>query len=158
MNKLVSIEEIVPIMKEQMAEGGKVSFTPKGNSMLPLFRSDRDVVTLSPPRFPLKKYSIVFYQRKNGQYVLHRLGGEKESGYIMRGDNQYQNEYGIMEEQIIAVVSEFVRNGKSHYITDKGYRWYCIFWSRTMYLRKMYKILRHMAGRMKRKISGYKSR
>ena len=49
MNKLVSIEEIVPIMKEQMAEGGKVSFTPKGNSMLPLFRSDRDVVTLSPP-------------------------------------------------------------------------------------------------------------
>lgn len=158
MNKLVSIEEIVPMMKEQIAGDGKVRFTPKGNSMLPLFRSDRDVVTLSKPRFPLKKYSIVFYQRENGQYVLHRLIGKKACGYIMRGDNQYQNEYGIREEQIIAVVSEFVRDGKNYQMTDKGYRWYCVFWSRTMYLRKIYKILRHMAGRIKRKISVCKSR
>ena len=77
MNKLVSIEEIVPIMKEQMAEGGKVSFTPKGNSMLPLFRSDRDVVTLSPPRFPLKKYSIVFYQRKTDSMYSTGWSGKK---------------------------------------------------------------------------------
>ena len=45
MNKLVSIDEIAPIMKEQMEHGGKVVFTPKGNSMRPLFRSNKDMVT-----------------------------------------------------------------------------------------------------------------
>ena len=152
MNKLVSIDEIAPIMKEQMKYGGKVVFTPKGNSMLPLFRSNRDTVTLTKPQFPLKKYSIVFYQRQNGQYVLHRLVGRRGQYYIMRGDNQYINENNITKEQIIAVVSEFCRNGKSYNITDKTYKLYYLFWTNTVHIRRYYRILRRIAGKIKRKL------
>ncbi|MCI9126654.1 MAG: hypothetical protein HFG28_05595 [Eubacterium sp.] len=152
MNKLVSIDEIAPIMKEQMEHGGKVVFTPKGNSMMPLFRSNKDIVTLISPKFPLKKYSIAFYQRQNGQYVLHRLVGRRGQYYIMRGDNQYVNEYNITQEQIIAVVSEFQRNGRSYNITDKIYKLYCLFWTKTMYIRKYYIFLRRTAGKVKRKL------
>lgn len=152
MNKLVSMDEIIPIIKEQIGNDGKVSFTPKGNSMLPLFRNNMDIVTLSKPQFPLKKYSIVFYQRENGQYVLHRLVGRKGHNYIMRGDNQYIDEKNISENQIIAMVSGFTRNGKSRKTTDFFYQLYCVFWVNTMQIRKAYKILRHISGKVKRKI------
>ncbi len=152
MNKLVSMDEIVPIMREQIAHGGKVRFTPKGNSMLPLFRNNLDTVTLEKPEFPLKKYSIVLYQRKSGQYVLHRMVGIRDIYYIMRGDNQYRNEYGISEDQIIAVVSEFTRKGKSAKVTDTAYRIYSVLWSNTVFIRKRYKLLRRALGKIKRKI------
>lgn len=152
MNKLVSIEEMAPIIREQIENGGQVSFTPKGNSMLPLFRNNRDIVTLKKPDFPLKKYSVVFYQRENGQYVLHRLVGIKRATYIMRGDNQIRNESNITKEQIIAIVSEFTRNGKSYRTADLSYRLYSVLWTNTVYIRWMYKVLRHIAGKIKRKI------
>jgi hypothetical protein len=152
LNKLVSIDEIAPIMKEQMEHGGKVVFTPKGNSMRPLFRSNKDMVTLTKPHFPLKKYSIIFYQRQNGQYVLHRLVGRHGQYYVMRGDNQYVNECNIAQEQIIAVVSAFQRNGKSYNMTEKAYKLYSLLWTNTMYIRMCYKILRRTAGKIKRKI------
>lgn len=152
MSKLVTIEEIVPVIKEQMNNDGKVSFTPKGNSMLPLFRNNMDVVTLSKPQFPLKKYSIAFYERENGTYVLHRVIGRKNQQYTMRGDNQYRNEPGISEEQIIAVVTEFVRKGKACEVTNRRYQLYCICWTNTVYIRMIYKIIRYIAGKVKRKI------
>lgn len=152
MNKLVSMDEIMPIVKEKIGSGGKVSFTPKGISMLPLFRNNMDIVTLEKPQFPLKKYSIVFYQRKNGQYVLHRMVGKQQQSYVMRGDNQYRNEKDITEDQIIAVVSEFSRNGKTYRITDWLYKIYSVLWTNTMYIRLGYKLGRWFAGKIKRKI------
>lgn len=152
MNKLVSMEDIIPIIREQIANDGKVSFTPKGNSMLPLFRNNQDIVTLAKPEFPLKKYSIVLYQRENGKYVLHRLVENKGKYYTMRGDNQYRNEHQIAEKQIIAVVVEFTRNGKLYKTTDRSYKLYSVFWTNTMPVRMVYKIFRYTAGKVKRKI------
>ena len=152
MNKLVSMDEIMPVMREKIENGGKVCFTPKGNSMLPLLRNGIDTVTLEKTKVPLKKYSIVFYQRGNGQYVLHRLIGRKEQCFVMRGDNQFRNETGIKEEQIIAVVTEFCRDGKVYDIDDRKYRFYSFFWTNTIYIRFVYKLSRHIAGKIKRKI------
>ena len=42
MNKVVSIEDIVPLIKEQLNYNGTVRFTPKGNSMLPTLRNNKD--------------------------------------------------------------------------------------------------------------------
>ena len=53
MNKIVQIEDIVPIIEEQLKSGGKVSFTPRGTSMLPLFRDNVDTVILATPEFAL---------------------------------------------------------------------------------------------------------
>ena len=109
----VSLDEMYPIICEQLQSGGKVRFKPHGTSMLPTLRQGIDEVVLVQPYKKLKKYDIAFYRRKNGQFVLHRIMGKKsDSSYIIRGDHQFQYEYGVCDEDIIAVCSGIYRNGK----------------------------------------------
>ena len=109
----VSLSEMYPIICEQLQCGGKVRFKPHGTSMLPTLRQGIDEVELTHPDRKLKKYDIAFYRRKNGQFVLHRILGKKSDGsYIIRGDHQFEYEYGICDEDIIAVCSGIYRNGK----------------------------------------------
>ena len=155
MNKVVSIDDIVPLIKEQLDKDGCVKFTPKGNSMLPTLRNNKDCVTLGRPELPLKKYQIAFYVRDNNQYVLHRVVKvEKSNTYVMRGDNQFRNEKGVRENQIIGVVKSFTRNGKEYYGNERTYKFYCILWYKTVKLRKILRRIRIFAGKIKRKIIG----
>ena len=155
MNKVVSIEDIVPLIKEQLNYNGTVRFTPKGNSMLPTLRNNKDSVTLKSPVFPLKKYDIAFYVRDNGQYVLHRIVDiPKDGTYTMRGDNQFVNEKGITQEQIIGIVEQFSRKGKEYSGTENFYKLYCVVWCKTVKIRKWLRKLRHIAGKIKRKLLG----
>lgn len=154
MNKIVSIDELMPIMKDTLYNGGKVTFTPKGISMLPMLRSDVDTVTLEKPVFPLRKYDIPLYTRDNGKYVLHRVVKVTNHGYVMRGDNQLINESGINESQIIGVVTDFSRNGKKFSVNNFRYRVYCVLWTNTLFLKKIYLKARRLAGKIKRKLIG----
>ncbi len=152
MNKTVAIEDMIPLMKEQFDQGGQITFTPKGISMLPMLRHNKDTVTLKSPVFPLKKYDIPFYIRNNGSYVLHRIVKVRPDGYVLRGDNQFFNEDGIQENQIIAVMESFTRKGKKYQCTDKMYRLYCVVWTGTVHLRKALRLLRRFGGKIKRKL------
>ncbi len=152
MNKVVQIEDLIPIITEQLEKGGNICFTPKGTSMLPLFRDNRDVVVLSPPQYPLKRKTIVFYQRKNGQYILHRFIKKSGDDYVMRGDNQVTSEYGIKKENIIAVVTEFSRKNKKYTTNSILYRLYSTFWVKTVCIRKFYWLFRKGIWKIKRKI------
>lgn len=152
MNKIVQIEDIVPIIEEQLNSGGKVSFTPRGTSMLPLFRDNMDTVILATPKFPLKKYQIVFYRRNNGKYILHRIVKVQKGSYTMRGDNQVFNEYGILKNNIIAVVVGFKRDGKDYTTANNLYRIYSIIWVKTVLIRKCYRKCRRILSGLKRKI------
>ena len=109
----VSLSEMYPIICEQLQGGGKVRFKPHGTSMLPTLRQGLDEVELTQPDGKLKKYDIAFYRRKDGQFVLHRILARKSDGtYIIRGDHQFEYEYGICDADIIAVCSGIYRNGK----------------------------------------------
>lgn len=154
MNKVVSMGDMVPLMKEKLEMNGKVSFTPKGNSMLPMLHSNIDSVTLQSVREPISKYAVVLYCRDNGNYVLHRIVGKDSDGYIFRGDNQFWKEYGIREDQMIGVVTSFVRNKKEHRCDEFRYRVYCVLWVHTVGIRRNYRKIRRFAGRIKRKILG----
>lgn len=154
LNKVVAMEDIIPLIKEKINEGGKAKFTPKGNSMLPMLRNNLDTVTLAKPVFPLKKYEIPLYIRKNGQYVLHRVVGMQGDTYVMRGDNQFYNECGIEDEQIIGVVTSFTRKGKDYSCNSLSYRIYCKLWVESARFRIYYRRVRRFAGKVKRKILG----
>lgn len=114
-------------MTEILENGGKVTFTTKGRSMLPLLDDGKDKVVLSKPEMPLKRKDVIFYQRDDGQYVLHRIIKIKDKHYVMRGDNQWELEYGITDKNIIAVAVAFERKGKLIKSTDFCYKIYCIF-------------------------------
>lgn len=152
MNKIVSMEDLIPLMKEQIKNNGEVTFTPKGNSMLPLLRNNKDTVTLCKAEFPLKKYDVPLYVRENGKYVLHRVVAIENDSYVMRGDNQFINEPGIREEQIIGIIHSFTRKNKRYDCNSIAYRLYCKIWVNTVGMRKCLKIMRRLAGRIKRKV------
>ncbi len=123
---LVKLEEMLPVMNEILDSGGEVSFTPNGNSMRPMLHFGRDEITIRKPSGRLKKYDLPLYQRENGKFILHRIIGENKDGYIARGDNQLEKEYGITDSQIIGVVTKFKRNGKSYSVNGFFYKLYVV--------------------------------
>lgn len=145
MSKLVTVDDVIDLMIEKLNAGGKVTFTPKGTSMLPMLRDGQDVVILEKPKGKLHLFDVVFYKRDNGQYVLHRVNNFDSDGcYVMCGDNQFIQEHGIRDDQIIAVMTAFFRKGKSYTTQSLIYRIYFNLWGYTRLLRRA---LRYVAGK-----------
>ncbi|MBR4890461.1 MAG: S24/S26 family peptidase, partial [Clostridia bacterium] len=99
-----------------------------GTSMLPLLVWGRDTVELTKCENP-QKYDIIFYRRDDEHFVLHRIVGKNEKGFILCGDNQVQKEYGINETHIIAVVKSITRKGKTFSVNKFSYKIYVKLWT-----------------------------
>jgi hypothetical protein len=141
------MEELMPLMKECLANGQSVTFSPHGVSMLPILREGRDTVTISAPPEKLKKYDIILYQRTNGKYVLHRIVGVGET-YTCIGDNQFVLEKGIAREQIIAVCTSFNRKGKEHSADVLLWRLYAVFWHYSRFPRRAFRAVKRRIIRL----------
>lgn len=153
MNKVISMDEMGEIIKEQLQSGGKVRFTPKGISMLPMLRNNQDTVLLEKPPGTLKKYDLPLYQRESKKYILHRVIRVCDDGtYVMCGDNQVVFEYGITDEHIIGIVSEFERKGRKYSVNNKSYQIYCRLWIALIPVRRSYRVIRSFLGKIKRKL------
>lgn len=124
----VSLDELYPIIKEKIESGGTVQLPITGTSMLPLLVWGRDMVEIVKCE-KAKKYDIIFYRRDDGHFVLHRIIGINDKGYILCGDNQTFKEYGISDRHIIAVVSSITRNGKKFDVTRLSYKIYSRLWT-----------------------------
>ena len=123
----IELDKLMPFIKEKLAVSGTVKFSPRGISMLPMLRQGIDSVLLSPVPEKLKKYDLPLYRRDDGKYVLHRIVEVGES-YTCCGDNQYDYEYGLRHEQMIALVTGFTRGDKEHNVDEFVYKMYCRFW------------------------------
>ena len=141
-----SFQELLPLIREQLAQGGNVRIAPNGTSMLPMLRQGVDTVVLSPVPERLQKYDIPFYRRDNGQFVLHRITAVGETCTCI-GDNQFHFETGVRREQMIAVVSSFSRGGREVSVKHPIYRCYCLFWH---YSRPLRRIWCAVTGRLRR--------
>ena len=148
--KKMRLDDLMPIIREQLAAGQTVSFFPNGVSMLPMLRQGQDSVVLSPAPERLKKYDLPLYLRDNGQYVLHRVVSVGE-GYTCVGDNQFLLEPGVEHRQVIALVTAFTRDGRRVEVTDLRYQIYCRFWCASRPLRHFWRgWLRPRLGRLRR--------
>ena len=136
----------MPLVRECIDAGQSVWFSPKGTSMLPMIRQGVDTVCISPIKGQLKKYDIPFYQRDNGQYVLHRIV-RVEDTYTCVGDNQFELEKGLRHDQMIAVVTAFSRGEKRYSVSSLRYRLYCRFWHFSRPVRLLW---RKVIGRLRR--------
>jgi hypothetical protein len=137
LDKKIRLDDAMEIIKEKLDSGFEVTFSPHGVSMLPFLKSGRDTVTLSPAPERLKRYDIPLYKRENGQYVLHRIVRVGDT-YTCVGDNQLYLEKGIRHDQIIAVVTSCVRNGKKISPNSLKWRAYAVFWCNTRLIRRAF--------------------
>ena len=116
--------------EEILARDGKLVYTNVGTSMLPLLRQGRDLFIVErrgPDR--LKAGDVALYRRPPDKYVLHRIVEVREKDYVILGDNCVNREYGIADRDILGVMTGFVRDGKQHAVTERGYRlytWWCL--------------------------------
>ena len=126
LNKEVTIDDIIEILVEKLENGGTVTFSPSGTSMLPMLRDGEDVVVLSKPKGRLHLFDIPLYKRKDGSYVLHRIVDFDADG---------------------GVVTAFYRKGKSYTTNSLPYRMYLNLWFYSKVFRHLYFIVKNkMAG------------
>ena len=114
--------------EEELRRKGFFTYTNIGTSMLPLLRQRKDLFTIEQKHGRCKKYDVVLYKRPPKSYVLHRVVKVCERDYVMLGDNCINKEYGIRDEDILGVMTSFVRNGKEIPVSHKGYRLYAVLW------------------------------
>ena len=153
MQESVSLKDVYPLIKEIVEAGGEFRFVSKGTSMLPMLRHNRDTIVLAKAELPLKKYDVPFYRRKDGSFVLHRVVGfDKNGGYIMCGDNQFAKEYGITDENIVAVLKAYIKDGKRIECSDPDYLEYVYNHCRHRAMIKYYRYLRHHVGNVLRRM------
>ena len=113
-------------IEDILARDGVFISTTSGVSMFPMLRDRQDTVIVRTYSGRLKKYDVVLY-RKGNQYVLHRILKVLPASYIIRGDNCFQKEYDITDNDILGVLREFYRGDKKVELSGFRYRLYICF-------------------------------
>lgn len=151
--KQVSLAEFYPILRETLDNGGEFSLTVTGTSMVPTIRGGRDRVTLVKAPDRLSKYDLPLYRRRNGAFVLHRVVGIADDGsYILCGDHQWVMEPGILQEQIVGIVTRIERKGRTFSVDNPHYRCWVLFWCTVLPLRRFFFRVYGLPGAVKRRI------
>lgn len=139
------------VVERELSENGSYASVTKGVSMRPLFRTRRDMVILTPVSRPLKKYDIVLYRGRDGEYILHRIIKVKKDIFIIRGDNTYSKEY-VPKDKVIALLTAYNRKGKSSSPDSFSFKLYSRAWNYIYPLRYLYVKSRAVAYRAYRKL------
>ena len=128
MSDPIYIAEYDSLIREVLASGGEFRLYPHGTSMLPLLRQGRDSVALRSLNRPARKWDILFYQRADGSYILHRVKEVTPEGMILWGDNHTMLERGVTDDQIIGYAARIFRDDKELNCSGWGYRAYLWLW------------------------------
>ena len=157
MNQFEGSVKIEDVIEDQSFYVG----TTSGVSMYPMLRHRRDTVIVGPVEGKLKKYDVPVY-KSDGKYIMHRVIKVMPDHYIIRGDNCINKEY-VTQDMIIGKLDEFYRNPKD-VSSDKmrdvkpvrmngwKYKLYSRIWVKIFPIRLMYKKVRGLLGRVKRKV------
>ena len=142
--RIVDIRTYLPVLIDIIKSGKEVSVTVTGSSMAPFLAHLRDSIIVSPPPEQFHRGDMVFFQRKDGDYVMHRIHHIRDG--ILGGDPQFQPpgaeylfqtqiEGPIDPEQVFGIVRKVIRKGK---IMQEGDFWWNFFekvWIRIIPLR-----------------------
>lgn len=99
------------MLADILSAGAVFPLVVTGSSMMPFLKSGRDTVRLHKTD-RLSPGQIIFFRRKNGEFVLHRIRRICSDGrLLMNGDAQKWCEY-ICRDQVLAAVISISRNGR----------------------------------------------
>ena len=120
-NQALNLSTLLPFIEEAFSKDKTFKIPITGTSMNPLLYEKRDFVLIKKPVLPLNIGDIPLYRRRSGEFVLHRIVGKDEKGYILCGDNQFILEPDITDAMIIGVVCEMNIDGKKVSVDDGEY-------------------------------------
>ena len=153
MRDIVDLEELYPLIKEVIENGGEFRLFPRGTSMEPMLHQGDDSVMLGKAD-NIAEGDVLFYKRSNGNFVIHRLIEKRKGTFTMCGDHQIGLEYGIKPSQVLGKVVGFYKGEVYHEITEPEYLEYTKKQiSRFPFYRRnpsIYRILRKIKGIIKK--------
>ncbi len=137
--------------EEELKKSGRLVYTNKGVSMMPLLRQGRDLMVIEACRGEeVKRLDAVLFTRQRKEkkdYVLHRvLRLEADGSFWIIGDNCINGE-NVKKEQILGRLTAVVRDGKKIEVTDKRYLLYVYLWCSPYHLRILLQKIRMLAGK-----------
>lgn len=137
--------------EQELDRSGHMIYYCVGDSMMPMLRQKKDLIIIGKrPSGRCRKYDVVLYKRDSGKYVLHRILKVRKNDYVICGDNQYIREHGITDRNIIGVLSGFIRNGKTHSVNEKFYRFYIHLYCDLFYLRAIILLTKHFFHKLRK--------
>lgn len=131
--KIVPNELFFAWVAEELKQGKSVKFKVNGTSMLPLIRSEKDFVTVTPinRETSVSKYDIVLF-KYNDRHVLHRIIGLADGNgkFRLRGDGSYFAEESCTYSDILGVVTQIYRGESTRAINphSRTLRLYARLW------------------------------
>ena len=143
--KIIDTRAYVSALRDVIRQGKCAGMRIAGSSMVPFLVHERDDIYFKAPDRPLKKGDMVFYQRKNGQFVMHRIYRVTEGGIYTVGDAQTAIEGPLDPEQIFALIYAVRRKGRQIGPESMCWRFFQYVWIRMVPLRpacmKLYGLL-----------------
>ncbi len=134
---------------EYLEKNGTLTYANVGVSMLPLLRQGRDLFTVRKKGAErCRAGDVVLYRREGAPYVLHRIVRVRERDYVILGDNCVSYEI-VPEEDVLGVMTGFVRDGREHSVDEPLYRAYDALWRHAAPLRIF---LKRSAHRLRQRI------
>lgn len=129
-HRILEPAQLKMLLQACFENGGEFPLTVTGSSMTPFLAPGRDRVYLRRPEGALRRGDIAFFERRNGQLILHRVCRVDGEDYYFVGDAQQLIEGPIRPGQILAVVGHAERKGR---VQKPGCFWWEFF--RTVWLR-----------------------
>ena len=105
-----------------LAEGKTVRMIPKGSSMLPYIRGNRDSVVLAKPLRALQTGDIVLAKIRNG-YLIHRIWALDGDRVTLMGDGNLKGKEICASKDVIGIVTEIVKPNGRGVRPGKGRFW-----------------------------------
>lgn len=128
--------------EQELDRKGTITYTCRGVSMLPLLRQQKDLFIITKRQSRCRKYDVALYKRADGAYVLHRIIKVLPDGYVFLGDNCLNKEYGITDQDVLGVMTSFVRDGKEYAADAGGCLLYAKVWYMLYPVRRLWKLLK----------------
>ena len=138
-------------IQEYLDSTGKLIYTNRGTSMLPLLRQGKDMfIVIKKGSQRCKKGDVVLFRRGNDN-VLHRVVKVNPDSYDILGDNCIDYERGITDSDIMGIMTNFIRNGTEHSIHEIPYRIYSFIMIHTIpariFAKKVFSHAKRFIGR-----------
>lgn len=108
---------------EALNQAGEISFVPKGMSMYPFIKGDKQSVIIKKytSDYAIEILDVILYVRENGRLVLHRVIALESNGYIVGGDGQFSSEH-VKLEQIKGVMTGYYKGETFVNVKDEKYK------------------------------------
>ena len=135
--------------EQELREKGCLIYTTTGMSMRPFLRSGQDLMVIEAKKEGrCRVRDVVLYRRTSGKYVLHRIMAVRKDDYVLCGDNCWQLEPGIREDQILGTLTAVIRNGQRTEVSESSYRAKVFVWWLMYPVRAVVFWLRYQFGRL----------